>query len=89
MNVVGYVLPEKLFSPHQIIFSRRIEQFLLLQCIMHEWKRERKALMNVNSMAEKLVSQCLASLPENEGPSQDLKDDTSTIGKTVEVLQDR
>ena len=56
---------------------------------MHEWKRERKALMNVNSMAEKLVSQCLASLPENEGPSQDLKDDTSTIGKTVEVLQDR
>ncbi len=56
---------------------------------MHEWKGERKVLNNMNSVAEKLVSQCLSSLPENEGPSEEMKEDTSSIAKTVEALQDR
>ena len=62
---------------------------LCLQCIKREWSVERKALLNVISVAEKLVTRCLASLPENEGPSEAIKSDTAGIAKTVETIQDR
>ena len=60
-----------------------------LQYIKREWSVERKALLNVNSVAEKLVTRCMASIPENEGPSEAIKNDTATIAKTVETIQDR
>ena len=60
-----------------------------LQYIKREWSIERKALLNVNSVAEKLVTRCMASIPENEGPSEAIKNDTATIAKTVETIQDR
>ena len=50
---------------------------------------ERKALLNINSVAEKLVTRCLASIPENEDPSESIKSDTAGIAKTVETIQDR
>ena len=50
---------------------------------------ERKALMNINSVADKLVSRCLSSIPEDEVPSDDVKADTSAIAHTVEGIQDR
>ena len=50
---------------------------------------ERKTLMNINSVAEKLVSRCLESLPGNETPTEDIKADTSAIAHTVEAIQDR
>ena len=31
----------------------------------------------------------MASIPENEGPSEAIKNDTATIAKTVETIQDR
>lgn len=50
---------------------------------------EKKAMLNINAVAEKLVSRCLSSLPENESPNQAIKDDTTAIAKTVETIQDR
>ena len=45
--------------------------------------------MNINSVADKLVSRCLSSIPEDEVPSDDVKADTSAIAHTVEGIQDR
>ena len=57
--------------------------------ILDEWRVEKKAMMNINSVGEKLVSRCLGSLPENESPSEAIKEDTTAIAKTVETIQDR
>ena len=57
--------------------------------ILGEWKTERKSMLNVNAVAEKLVSRCLGSLPENESPTEAIKEDTTVIAKTVETIQDR
>ena len=46
-------------------------------------------MLNINSVGEKLVSRCLGSLPENESPSEAIKEDTTAIAKTVETIQDR
>ena len=56
---------------------------------MDEWCVEKRAMLNINSVAEKLVSRCLGSLPENESPSEAIKEDTAAISKTVETIQDR
>jgi hypothetical protein len=45
--------------------------------------------MNVDSVAEKLVSRCIASLPNGEDPSVAIAKDTSGIAKAVESIQDR
>ena len=50
---------------------------------------EKKAMLNINSVAEKLVCRCLSSLPENETPDEAIKADTTAIAKTVETIQDR
>ena len=76
---------KKIISPDDFIFLCCSPT----QVILDEWQIEKKAMLNINSVAEKLVSCCLRSLPENETPNEAIKADSAAIGKTVETIQDR
>ncbi len=45
--------------------------------------------MNIESVAEKLVGRCLASVSEDTPGKGAIEADCAQIGKAVEVIQDR